>query len=238
MSDIQNLSSKAIKPLTLLSKTNEIIDTVNEQLNTSYSEKNSLLTSVEGICTWVVTHNLGTEEVLCTVYEGDDEVLAKVEITSENSITIVINSSVNIPAETYSVLILAKGGISNYSSQQTNYWIESSNTSNIYSGSNTESQTISLTSILPEGYSQYEVTFVTQIIATKGTLDNYINAEFTTQVGSFSFGACKCTNTDINSVAVTTTTVPVGSNRTIQLKARVNDKGTINISVRAYKIVG
>lgn len=39
MADIENLDRKAIKPLTLLSKTNEIIDVINEGINSSYSEK-------------------------------------------------------------------------------------------------------------------------------------------------------------------------------------------------------
>lgn len=112
MPDIQNLSSKTVKPLTLLNKTNEIVDVINEGLNSSYTETNPTLTSTEGICVWTVTHNLNTEEVSCTVYEGDDEVFAKVEITSENVITITINSNSNIVADTYSVLILAKGGVS------------------------------------------------------------------------------------------------------------------------------
>lgn len=109
MSDIQNLDRKSVKPLTLLSKTNEIIDAVNEQLNTSYTEKNPLLTTVEGVCTWTVTHNLETENVSCTIYQDDSEVMAEIEITSDNVVTIKINSSSNITAETYSVLILAKG---------------------------------------------------------------------------------------------------------------------------------
>ena len=111
MPDIQNLSPKAVKPLTLLNKTNEVIDALNENLNSSYAEQNPVLTSVEGICTWTVTHNLGTEDVSCTVYEGDKEIITDKEITSENVVTISINSSSNIPAETYSTLILVKGGI-------------------------------------------------------------------------------------------------------------------------------
>ena len=129
MSDIQNLSSKTVKPLTLLNKTNEIIDTVNEQLNTSYTETNPALTSIEGVCTWVITHNLDTEEVSCTVYEGDDEVFAKVEITSENVVTVTINSSVNISKDIYSVLILAKGGLDNSSSSSITVDTELSSTS-------------------------------------------------------------------------------------------------------------
>ena len=100
-----------VYPLQHLDKTNEIIDVVNSQLNTSYSESNPVLTSTEGVATWTVTHNLGTEEVSCTVYQGDNEVLADVAITSANVVTIKFNSASNISAETYSVLVLAKGGL-------------------------------------------------------------------------------------------------------------------------------
>ena len=111
MADIQNLSPKAVKPIELLSKTNEVIDAINESINSSYSEKNPALTVVEGVCTWTVTHNLNTEEVSVSVYENDEEIFVKNTITSENVVTITINSSSNISAETYSVLVLAKGGV-------------------------------------------------------------------------------------------------------------------------------
>ena len=111
MADIQNLSPKAVRPIELLSKTNEMIDVINESVNSSYSEQNPVLTSVDGVCTWTITHNLGTEEVSCTVYEGDSAIIADVEITSENVITVTINSATNIAAETYSVLVLIKGGV-------------------------------------------------------------------------------------------------------------------------------
>ena len=114
MADIQNLNRNVVRPIELLSKTNEIIDTVNEGINSSYSEQNPLLIVSEGVCTWIVTHGLNTENVSCTVYQDDSEVLAEVEITSVDTVTITINSSSDIAAETYSVLILSKGGVSSY----------------------------------------------------------------------------------------------------------------------------
>ena len=98
-----------VYPLMHVNKTNEIIDVLNSELNTSYSETNPALTSTAGVCTWTVTHNLGTENVSCTVYEDDTEILTKVVVTSENTVAIILNSSSNIDADTYSVLILANG---------------------------------------------------------------------------------------------------------------------------------
>ena len=112
MADIQNLSPKAVKPIELLSKTNEVIDAINEGLNSSYTELNPLLTSVEGICTWTVTHNLDTENVSCSLYDGDILVLSAIETVSENAVTVTINSASNIPAETYRIVVIAEGSVS------------------------------------------------------------------------------------------------------------------------------
>ena len=100
-----------VYPLQHLDKTNEIIDVVNSQLNTSYTETNPALTVQEGVCTWTVTHNLDTEDVGVFVYQGDSEVLADVTVTSENVITVKFNSASNISAGVYSVVVLAKGGL-------------------------------------------------------------------------------------------------------------------------------
>ena len=50
-------------PITQVNKVNEIVDVLNDNLNMYYSAENPDLTSVEGVCTWTVTHNLGTENV-------------------------------------------------------------------------------------------------------------------------------------------------------------------------------
>lgn len=69
------------------------------------------MTSVNGSCTWTITHNLGTEDISCTIYENDSVVFAETTVTSENTVTVIFSSSSNIPAETYSALILSKGGL-------------------------------------------------------------------------------------------------------------------------------
>lgn len=223
-----------VYPLTQISKVNEIVDVLNNNLNTFYSEENPLLTPSQGVCTWVVTHNLNSEDINCTVYYNDISVIVPVEVTSPDTVSIQMNSSSNISLGTYKVVITANGS---GNSTLIGKWFQSPNETVLYSGSNTESHTISLNSILPEGYSQYEVIFVTQVIAARGAAGDYINAEFSTSFGNFSFGACNSSTTSTNGVIVTTTTVPVGSNRSFTIKARSNDKGTFNVSVRAYKII-
>lgn len=111
MGIIENISNKALKPIGLLNKTNEVIDVVNTQLNVSYSEENPLLKPQGGICTWYVNHNLGTTNISCTIYQGDTIVTSEVKVTSKDTLTIIINSLENIPQGTYTVTVLAKGGV-------------------------------------------------------------------------------------------------------------------------------
>ena len=96
-------------PLTQVNKVNEIVDVLNDNLNMYYSEENPALTPVEGIATWTVTHNLGTENVNCSLYNGDMLVLSSVSITSENVVTVSLNSTTDVPANTYKIVIISNG---------------------------------------------------------------------------------------------------------------------------------
>ena len=96
-------------PLTQVNKVNEIVDVLNDNLNMYYSEENPALTPVEGIATWTVTHNLGTENVNCSLYNGDMLVLSSVSVTCENVVTVSLNSDTNIPADTYKIVIISNG---------------------------------------------------------------------------------------------------------------------------------
>ena len=98
-----------VYPLTQVNKVNEIVDVLNQNLNMYYSEENPLLTSSEGACTWTVTHNLGTENVNCSLYNGDNLVISTVAITSENVVTVSLNSASNIAAKTYKIVIISNG---------------------------------------------------------------------------------------------------------------------------------
>ena len=75
----------------------------------SYSAQNTALTVSGGICTWTVTHNLGTSDVEVSLYEVStgDEVMYDRSITSDNVVTIKILASANIAANTYKVVVKA-----------------------------------------------------------------------------------------------------------------------------------
>ena len=96
-------------PITQVNKVNEIVDVLNENLNMYYSATNHILTPVEGVATWTITHNLGTENINCSLFNGDNLVISNVSIVSENVVTVSFNSSVNIPAETYKIVIISNG---------------------------------------------------------------------------------------------------------------------------------
>ena len=98
-----------VYPLTQVNKVNEIIDVVNENYNMYYTGSNPTLTPVDGVATWTVTHNLGTEAVTCSVYQNDSLVIAKVDVTSENVVTVQFNASSTITANIYSIMISAGG---------------------------------------------------------------------------------------------------------------------------------
>lgn len=74
----------------------------------SYSEQNSALTQSGGVCTWTVTHNLGTSDVTVALYEVStgDRVMYDYAITSTNVVTVKILSASNIAADTYKVVVL------------------------------------------------------------------------------------------------------------------------------------
>ena len=98
-----------VYPLQHLDKTNEIIQVLNDNLNMNYSESNPALTSVDGVCTWTVTHNLATENVNYSIYEGSNAIITDVSITSENALTVTFNSASNIAKDTYPIVVMANG---------------------------------------------------------------------------------------------------------------------------------
>jgi hypothetical protein len=74
-----------------------------------YAEGNASLTSTGGVCTWTVTHSLGTKDVTVQVYEvAADYAQVEVDVqhTSTSAITVKINSASTISADTYRVVVI------------------------------------------------------------------------------------------------------------------------------------
>ena len=106
MKNIEKLPD-IVYPRSLVQKTNEIIDVLNQVTDGRYSEENPALTPVEGICTWTVTHNLGTEDITYEIYEGASPIVIDSTIVSSNVIEVKIKSSSNVSAKTYKITVLS-----------------------------------------------------------------------------------------------------------------------------------
>jgi hypothetical protein len=82
---------------------------VSDGFPRKYAEGNGSLTSTGGLCTWTVTHNLGTKDVTVQVYEvAADYAQVEVDVqhTSTSSVTVKINSGSTITADTYRVVVI------------------------------------------------------------------------------------------------------------------------------------
>lgn len=75
----------------------------------TYTTTNPALTPTGGVCTWTVTHNLGAN-VIATVYDAttNEEVITTIEKSSNTVATIKINSTSNITAGAYRVVVIGK----------------------------------------------------------------------------------------------------------------------------------
>lgn len=97
-SDIYVPSQKAVKTY------------IDNATNLCYSVQNPQLTPTLGYATWTVTHNLGTTNVICTVYSNGLEIARDVTITSADVVTLSIPASTTISANVLTVVIVGIGG--------------------------------------------------------------------------------------------------------------------------------
>ena len=74
-----------------------------------YTSTNPALTSSSSVCTWTVTHNLGTA-VSIDVYNASTggEVLKQVTALTDTQATIQLFSTTNIASGTYKVVVIGK----------------------------------------------------------------------------------------------------------------------------------
>lgn len=83
-------------------------ESISDHAVIRYEVSNPALTATSGVCTWTVTHNIGRLNVIASVIKvsSGDEVYCAITKTSNNVLTIKINSSANISAGTYSVVVI------------------------------------------------------------------------------------------------------------------------------------
>ena len=73
-----------------------------------YTATNPALTASGGVCTWTVSHGLGTSEPTVEIYEttNNERVVADIAIASTSAVTIKILSTSNITSGAYKVVVL------------------------------------------------------------------------------------------------------------------------------------
>lgn len=65
------------------------------------------LTPSSGICSWSVTHNLDSQNVVTALYNGSNKVSHNTNIVSQNGLTISFLSATNVSAGDYKVVVIA-----------------------------------------------------------------------------------------------------------------------------------
>ena len=86
-------------------KINEIIDNLG---GLSYSATNSsALSPSNGVCTWSVTHNLGSSNVIVSLYLNGAEIEKNVAVTSANALTVSFAASSSVSAGVVKIVVIA-----------------------------------------------------------------------------------------------------------------------------------
>lgn len=77
--------------------------------NRGYVDYCPEITPIDGIATWVITHDLESSSILCALYDTTNgiEIVKNVKIDSLNQITIEFNSTASISEGDYKVVILS-----------------------------------------------------------------------------------------------------------------------------------
>ena len=81
----------------------------NRFFNLGYAVSSPALTPVQGVCTWQITHNLGTQDIICTLYMSGVEITKNTTIDSNNAITVTFNAIENLSAGDVRAVIFAFG---------------------------------------------------------------------------------------------------------------------------------
>ena len=94
--------------------TTQFVQTAIATASLTIAEDNPALTSSGGACTWTITNSLNNADVQCIVREksSGEEVYPQKTYTA-STITIKINSSTNISAETYRAVVIGQKKSSN-----------------------------------------------------------------------------------------------------------------------------
>lgn len=93
-----------------IDKINEIIDNLGSGSGgASYTATCPAITPVDGVATWTVTHNLGSQAVVTALYSNNNKIEHNTLITSNNALTVTFKASSAVSAGDYRIVVLASG---------------------------------------------------------------------------------------------------------------------------------
>ena len=92
-----------------IDKINEIIDNLSSG-GASYTASCPAITPVDGVATWSITHNLGSQAVVTALYSNNNKIEHNTLITSNNALTVTFKASSAVSAGSYKIVVLASGG--------------------------------------------------------------------------------------------------------------------------------
>jgi hypothetical protein len=219
----------------------------------SYTATCPAITPVDGVATWSITHNLGTQDIMTALYSGGNKVEHNTLITSNNALTITFKASSSIAAGDYKIVVLASGASSDTSNLADKNLSNVTNTSNsCFDGQWVRSflriansveyptstkLTYDLSSYLPNDSFNYEIflsaTHYKQAVSGQARIE--IETELITQstiLDSISGGSTRA----MQSVACN---ILVGSGRTLSVcPLNWTVAGVFTINLLAYRRIG
>ena len=79
----------------------------DDTIGGAYTATCPAITISSGEATWSITHNLGTQNVIVTLYDSSGkEIIKNVTVTSANVISVKFKSSSNVTAGSYKIVII------------------------------------------------------------------------------------------------------------------------------------
>ena len=96
------------KAQAFVAKINSNFNNIQSKKGTVVSFLNPALTCQNYACSWNITHNLDTENIICSIYDvsSGKEILKDIQIVSENIITVKIKAAADIAQDSYYAVII------------------------------------------------------------------------------------------------------------------------------------
>ena len=96
------------KAQAFVAKINSNFTNIQSNKGSVASFLNPALTILNSSCSWDITHNLNTTNIICNIYDVSTgkEILKDIILVSNNSITVKIKAAADIAQNTYKAVII------------------------------------------------------------------------------------------------------------------------------------